>query len=65
MMLEKELVTVKKGFEDKRRVDKGLIAYLKKKKRITIEWGWRLKIKNRLTNLNIEEERSLRAEYKA
>jgi len=64
-MLEKELVTVKKGFEDKRRVDKGLIASLKKKKGITIEWGWRLKIKNRLTNLNIEEERSLRAQYKA
>jgi hypothetical protein len=36
-MLEKELVTVKKGFEDKRRVDKGLIASFKKKKGITIE----------------------------
>jgi hypothetical protein len=36
-MLEKELVTVKKGFEGKRHVDKGLIASLKKKKGITIE----------------------------
>jgi len=32
VMLEKELVTVKKGFEGKRHVDKGLIASLKKKK---------------------------------
>lgn len=31
-MLEKELVIVKKGFEGKRHVDKGLIASLKKKR---------------------------------
>jgi hypothetical protein len=65
VMLEKELVTLKKTCEGRRRAEKESIASLKKKKdhnkmRLEVE-----KEKNKFTNLIIEEKRSLRAQYKA
>jgi hypothetical protein len=67
VMLKNELVIVKKGFNDRRHADKGLITFLKKKRdhnKIRLETKKKKK-KNRLATLNIKEERSLRAQYKA
>jgi hypothetical protein len=67
VMLKNELVIVKKGSNDRRHADKGLITSLKKKRdhnKIRLETKKKKK-KNRLATLNIKEERSLRAQYKA
>ena len=63
---KKEIVTIYiKGSRNKRRADKELISSLKKQ---MAHNGMRLETKkknNRLDNPSIEEERSLRARYKA
>lgn len=62
--LEKELVTLKKTSESRRRADEESITALKKERdhnRIKLEAK---KEKNILTNLTIKEERNLRAQYK-
>ena len=64
VMLEKELVALKKVSKGKENIDKELISSFKKKrdsirKRLKVEGK-----KNRLASFNIEEERSLRAQYK-
>jgi len=61
VMLEKELVALKKVSKGKENIDKELISSFKKKrdsirKRLKVEGK-----KNRLASFNIEEERSLRA----
>jgi hypothetical protein len=61
VMLEKELVALKKVSKGKENIDKELISSFKKKrdsirKRLKVEGE-----KNRLASFNIEEERSLRA----
>ena len=63
-MVENKLMTLKKTSESRRHADKESIASLKKKrdhnqKRLEVE-----RLKNRLANLTIEEEKSLRAQYK-
>lgn len=66
VMLEKELVTLKKTSEGRRRADKESIASLKKKREGSQqnETG-RWKRESKLTNLIIEEKKSLKAQYKA
>jgi len=61
VMLEKELVSLKKVSKGKENIDKELISSFKKerdsiRKRLKVEGK-----KNRLASFNIEEERSLRA----
>ena len=61
VMLEKELIALKKVSKGKENIDKELISSFKKKrdsirKRLKVEGK-----KNRLASFNIEEERSLRA----
>jgi len=61
VMLEKELVSLKKVSKGKENIDKELIFSFKKerdsiRKRLKVEGK-----KNRLASFNIEEERSLRA----
>jgi len=59
MMMEKELVALKKVSRSKANANKELVAFKKKrviKKRLKAE-----KQKNKLTNLNIEKEKSVKA----
>ena len=61
VVMKKELITLTRFSNDKANTDKELIACLKNerdnsKKRLEVE-----KEKNRLVNLNIEEDRRLRA----
>jgi predicted nucleic acid-binding Zn-ribbon protein len=60
MMMEKELVALKKVSRSKANANKELVAFRKKKKgnkkRLKAE-----KQKNKLTNLNIEKEKSVKA----
>jgi hypothetical protein len=65
VVVENKLMTLKKTSESRRHADKESIASLEEKKRdhnqkrLEVE-----RLKNRLANLTIEEEKSLRAQYK-
>lgn len=63
MMMEKELVTLKKASENRKGADKESITSLKKEKN-HYKLKWKAEKENiRLIDLIIEEERSLRARY--
>jgi len=64
VMLEKELVSLKKTSKSRRRACKESITALKKEKDHNIMKLEAEKEKNILANLTIEEERSLGAQYK-
>lgn len=65
VMMRKKLIILKRASKGKKSADKKLIASLKKK-RDNVKKRFRVqKEKNRLVNLNIEEERRLRTPYMA